>query len=68
MLKIDAHSHVGEGAAVWTGQQVVERMDTMGVDKTVIFTTWNVVSGDAVEYRLTCGTALLLYENRRIRT
>lgn len=37
MLKIDAHSHVGEGAAVWTGQQVVERMDTMGVDKTVIF-------------------------------
>lgn len=37
MLKIDAHSHVGEGAAVWTGKDVVERMDTMGVDKTVIF-------------------------------
>lgn len=37
MLKIDAHSHAGEGAAKWSGQQVVERMDTMGVDKTVIF-------------------------------
>lgn len=37
MLKIDAHTHVGEGAAKWTGQQVVDRMDTMGVDKTVIF-------------------------------
>ncbi len=40
----------------------------VSVDKTEIFTTSNVVSGDAVEYRLTCGTALLLYENRRIRT
>ena len=29
MLKIDAHTHVGEGAAVWSGKQVVERMDTM---------------------------------------
>ena len=37
MYKIDAHTHVGEGAAVWSGTQVVERMDTMGVDKTVIF-------------------------------
>lgn len=37
MLKIDAHSHAGEGAAKWSGQQVMERMDTMGVDKTVIF-------------------------------
>ena len=37
MYKIDAHTHVGEGAAVWSGKQVVERMDTMGVDKTVIF-------------------------------
>jgi predicted TIM-barrel fold metal-dependent hydrolase len=37
MLKIDAHSHAGEGAAVWSGKQVVERMDTIGVDKTVIF-------------------------------
>ena len=37
MLKIDAHSHAGSGAANWTGKQVVERMDTMGVDKTVIF-------------------------------
>ena len=37
MFKIDAHSHVGEGAAVWTGKQVVDRMDTIGVDKTVIF-------------------------------
>lgn len=37
MLKIDAHSHAGEGAAKWSGQQVVERMNTMGVDKTVIF-------------------------------
>lgn len=37
MLKIDAHSHAGEGAAKWSGQQVVERMDTIGVDKTVIF-------------------------------
>lgn len=37
MLKIDAHSHAGEGAAKWNGQQVVDRMDTIGVDKTVIF-------------------------------
>ena len=37
MLKIDAHSHAGEGAAKWSGQQVVDRMDTIGVDKTVIF-------------------------------
>lgn len=37
MYKIDVHSHVGEGAAVWTGKQVVERMDTIGIDKTVIF-------------------------------
>lgn len=37
MLKIDAHSHVGTGAANWTGKQVVERMDTIGIDKTVIF-------------------------------
>lgn len=37
MFKIDAHTHVGEGAAVWTGKQVVERMDTIGIDKTVIF-------------------------------
>ena len=37
MYKIDAHTHVGEGDAAWTGQQVVERMDTMGVDKTVVF-------------------------------
>lgn len=37
MLKIDAHSHAGEGAAKWSGQQVVDRMDTMGVDKTIIF-------------------------------
>ena len=37
MMKIDAHSHVGEGAAVWSGQDVVDRMNTMGVDKTIIF-------------------------------
>lgn len=37
MLKIDAHSHVGEGAAVWSGNQVVEQMDTIGIDKTIIF-------------------------------
>lgn len=37
MWKIDAHTHVGEGAAVWSGKQVVDRMDTIGVDKTVIF-------------------------------
>lgn len=37
MLKIDVHSHVGKGAAVWSGQDVVNRMDTMKVDKTVIF-------------------------------
>ncbi|AEF86012.1 putative amidohydrolase 2 [Treponema primitia ZAS-2] len=37
MLKIDAHSHAGEGAAVWSGKQVVERMDTIGIDKTIIF-------------------------------
>ncbi len=37
MLKIDAHTHAGEGAAVFSGKQVVERMDTLGVDKTVIF-------------------------------
>lgn len=37
MLKMMLHTHVGEGAAVWSGKQVVERMDTMGVDKTVIF-------------------------------
>ena len=37
MLKIDAHSHAGEGAAKWSGQQVVDRMDTIGVYKTVIF-------------------------------
>lgn len=37
MLKIDAHSHAGEGAAKWSGQQVVDRMYTIGVDKTVIF-------------------------------
>ena len=37
MLKIDAHSHAGEGAAKWSGHQVVDRMDTIGVDKTVIF-------------------------------
>ncbi len=37
MLKIDAHTHAGEGAAVFSGKQVVERMDALGVDKTVIF-------------------------------
>lgn len=37
MLKIDAHTHVGRGAAVWTGQDTVDRMDTMNVDKTIIF-------------------------------
>ncbi|MDR2738334.1 MAG: amidohydrolase family protein [Treponema sp.] len=37
MLKIDAHTHAGEGAAVWSGKQVVERMDTIGINKTVIF-------------------------------
>jgi predicted TIM-barrel fold metal-dependent hydrolase len=37
MLKIDAHSHAGEGAAIWNGRQVVERMDTIGVNKTVVF-------------------------------
>lgn len=37
MLKIDAHTHAGEGAAVWNGKQVVDRMDTIGIDKTVIF-------------------------------
>lgn len=37
MYKIDAHTHVGNGAAVWTGKQVVDRMDTIGIDKTVIF-------------------------------
>ena len=37
MLKVDAHSHVGKGAAVWSGQDVVNRMDTMKVDKTIIF-------------------------------
>lgn len=37
MIIIDAHTHVGEGAAQWTGKQVVERMNSMGVDKTVIF-------------------------------
>ena len=37
MMKIDAHSHVGKGAAVWSGQDVVDRMNTMGVDKTIIF-------------------------------
>lgn len=37
MLKIDAHTHVGKGAAVWTGQDTVDRMDTMNVDKTIIF-------------------------------
>ena len=37
MYKIDVHTHVGKGAAVWTGKQVVERMDTIGIDKTVIF-------------------------------
>lgn len=37
MLKIDAHSHVGDGAAKWSGGDVVKRMDTIGVDKTVIF-------------------------------
>jgi predicted TIM-barrel fold metal-dependent hydrolase len=37
MLKIDAHSHAGSGAAEWSGKQVVERMDTIGIDKTVIF-------------------------------
>lgn len=37
MLKIDAHTHAGEGAAVWTATQIVDRMDTIGVDKTVIF-------------------------------
>jgi len=37
MLKIDAHTHAGSGAANWTGRQVVERMDTIGVDKTIIF-------------------------------
>ncbi|MDR0878855.1 MAG: amidohydrolase family protein, partial [Treponema sp.] len=37
MLKIDAHSHAGEDAVTWTGKQIVERMDTIGVDKTVIF-------------------------------
>lgn len=36
-MKIDAHTHVGTGAAVWTGKQAVERMDSVGVDKTVIF-------------------------------
>ncbi len=37
MLKIDAHTHVGEGAAVWTGEDVIKRMDTMGIDKTIVF-------------------------------
>lgn len=37
MLRVDAHTHVGEGAAVWTGRQVVERMDTIGINKTVVF-------------------------------
>jgi predicted TIM-barrel fold metal-dependent hydrolase len=37
MLKIDAHTHVGEGSAKWTGKDVVDRMDTIGVNKTVIF-------------------------------
>lgn len=37
MLKIDAHTHAGEGPAIWTGKQIVDRMDTLGVDKTVIF-------------------------------
>lgn len=37
MLKIDAHTHAGEGAAVWNAKQIVDRMDTIGVDKTVIF-------------------------------
>lgn len=37
MWKVDAHSHVGSGAAVWSGQDVVDRMDTMKVDKTIIF-------------------------------
>ena len=37
MLKVDAHSHVGKGAAVWSGQDVVNRMDAMKVDKTIIF-------------------------------
>lgn len=36
-MKIDAHSHVCKGAAVWSGQDVVDRMNTMGVDKTIIF-------------------------------
>lgn len=37
MFKIDAHTHVGEGAAVWSGKDVVNRMDSMKVDKTVVF-------------------------------
>ncbi|MFR3389813.1 MAG: hypothetical protein ACLTT1_03410 [[Clostridium] scindens] len=37
MLKVDAHSHVGKGAEVWSRQDVVNRMDTMKVDKTIIF-------------------------------
>ncbi len=37
MLKIDAHTHVGKGAAVWSGEDVIKRMDTMGVDKTIVF-------------------------------
>jgi hypothetical protein len=37
MLKVDAHSHAGTGAANWTATQIVERMNSMGVDKTVIF-------------------------------
>jgi predicted TIM-barrel fold metal-dependent hydrolase len=37
VLKIDAHTHAGEGAAVWSGKQIVERMDTIGINKTVIF-------------------------------
>ena len=37
MIKIDAHTHAGEGAAVWNAKQIVAQMDTIGIDKTVIF-------------------------------
>lgn len=49
MLKVDAHTHVGEGAAAWSGRDVVERMDTMNVDKTVVFPfTEGFFNNDAV--------------------
>ena len=52
MWKVDAHSHVGSGAAVWSGQDVVDRMDTMKVDKTIFlpFTEGQWDNGEFMKY------------------